>query len=69
MIVAGLAALVVAQAGSVEAPLRVRATLNCVAVPVLMSAQVDAGPRHAVPPRDDRRLPRPTPRCFRLSAR
>jgi hypothetical protein len=69
MIMAGLAALAVAQAGGMEAPLRTRDALNCVAVPVLMSSQGDSSLRRAVARRIDRRLPRPTPRCFRLSAR
>ena len=69
MFVAGFAALVVAQAGSANAPLRIPAALNCIAMPMLMSAQPDATARRAVPVRGDRRANRPTPRCFRLSAR
>jgi len=68
MFVAGLAALVVAQAGGTNAPLRMPMAFDCVAMPMLMSAQGDGSVRRAVRTRIVVR-PRPATRCFRLSAR
>jgi len=68
MLVAGFAALVVAQAAGTTAPLRIPVAMNCVAVPLLMSMQADGSNRRPSRQRDVNR-PRPTPRCFRLSAR
>jgi hypothetical protein len=69
MFVAAIGALVVAQAGSVGGPMRLPVALNCVAVPVLMSAPADAGTRRAARPRSNRPAAPRTPRCVRLSAR
>jgi hypothetical protein len=69
MFLAGFAALVVAQAGGSAGAIRTPVAFNCIAVPVLMSAQVETEARRAARVRDDRRQPRPMPRCLRLSAR
>jgi hypothetical protein len=69
MNVVAYGALLLAQAGGADGQLRLPAAMNCVAVPVLMSAPGGVDARRTVRSRPGRPILRPAQRCVRLSAR